>query len=155
MARKPKRVCLIPPWWTPEEIQTRTCGDGSHKHISHYEAAEKIDQKEAEWIVEDKILRQMRINKALRDRSIKLGPWLAKKVGLEQKKIRLHSEEPDGGRQYAGWAMTLRAELQGSPDIVDLTSPRRKKKSKTRLGRGPRPRMKTFIPGTVTKDSKV
>lgn len=103
MARKSRNVCLVPPWWTQEEIQSRTCGDGSHKHVPRAEVAILLDWKEADWVpgLVDKVLRIKRVAKALRDKSAKLGEYLTRRVKQERAAIR------HGRPSTAPWATVL------------------------------------------------
>lgn len=94
MARKSPRVCLIPSWWTEEELQSRVCSDGSHAHVSRRDAEELLGVKEAEWAVDDRVVRRLKIRKNIRDMSAKVGPFLAMRV-----------------RQKKSWALAMYAQI--------------------------------------------
>jgi len=95
MARKPRRVCVIPHWWTEEQKANSSCGDGSHKHVTQADANLGVSMKDYVWLIEERIVREMRIRANIRDLSAKVGSYLAKRI-----------------RQKADWALTMQAQMQ-------------------------------------------
>ena len=95
MACKRRRFCLVPSWWTTEDIQNRTCGDGSHSHITRTDAQSLLDFKEGEWFIFERVIRLKRVQKNIRDLSAKVGDFLAKSI-----------------RQRKDWALAFHAQMQ-------------------------------------------
>ena len=73
MARK---LCLVPNWWTPEDIPGRRCGDRSHMHVSFREKKELLEANLAEWLLFPRVLRFKR-QLSLRGLSCRVGGELA------------------------------------------------------------------------------
>src|SRR5690349_10094453 len=94
------RVCVLPPWFTAEQIANRICGDGSHAHVWRSEAVGMVLDQEAEYVGE-RAVRRLNFRKNLRDKSIKLGPYLARCVEICKRKLR--NEKPLNRRE--DWAL--------------------------------------------------
>lgn len=71
--------CLVAAHWTPTEVQTHRCDDGSHGHITREERNELLSAGLAEWLAYPRVLRLKR-TVPLRGLSCKVGAYLATQV---------------------------------------------------------------------------
>lgn len=71
-----RRFCLVPHYWTAEEVAARRCRDGSHLHLSYREQKDLLDTDLIEWMVFPRVLR-LRRQLPLRDLSCRVGEELA------------------------------------------------------------------------------
>jgi hypothetical protein len=74
MSRKP--ICLVPAHWTPREVQSHCCSDGSHIHITHQERRQLMAAGVVDYVVYPRVLRMKR-TVPLRGLSAKTGEYLA------------------------------------------------------------------------------
>ena len=93
MARK--NFCLVPAFWSREELQRHRCGDGSHGHLTLAQRNELLEHGVVEWLLFPRVLKLKR-QMGLRGLSCRVGARLAE--GVERR-------EP--------WALVMLAEVRG------------------------------------------
>ena len=93
MARK--NFCLVPAFWSRDELQRHRCSDGSHGHLTLAQRNELLEHGVVEWLLFPRVLKLKR-QIGLRGLSCKVGGRLA--VGVERREL---------------WALVMLAEVRG------------------------------------------
>ena len=95
--------CLVPAWWTAAEIESRSCTDRSHPHLSHTKVWEFERDDLLEWI---------RRPMSNRDKGIVKIRRLIRRRGLS---AEVGVPLADAIRQNLPWAFLMFADIKLTP----------------------------------------